>query len=167
MKKNRILLTALAAVLILSLSIGSALAYFTDWTDANGEEVVHAGHTGEINETFDKWTKHVTVKNTSADVSVYIRAMVFTTYNVTCEGYKWTPNPAGKNEYIYYADPVGPGETAPDVLDVTITPPSNLTDGESFNVIVVYEAVPARYNSDGTAYADWTQEFKTYTESQG
>ena len=38
-------------------------------------------------------------------------------------------------------------------------------DGDSFNVIVVYEAVPARYHEDGTAYADWTQQIETFTEN--
>jgi len=163
MKKNRILLTALAAVLVLSLSIGSALAYFTDWTNADGAEVIHAGHTGEIDETFDRWIKHVTVKNTSADVSVYIRAKVFTTYTVKCSGKNW--DSVGKETFTYYANPVGPGETAPDVLNVEITPPADKKDGDSFNVIVVYEAVPARYHEDGTPYADWSQEIETFTEN--
>ena len=163
MKKSRLLLTVLAAALILSLSIGSALAYFTDWTDADGAEVVHAGHTGEIDETFNSWIKHVTVKNTSADVTVFIRAKVFTTYTVECYGTNW--DSVGKNEYTYYANPVGPGEPAGDVLNVKITPPTGFEDGDSFNVIVVYEAVPAKYDSEGNASADWDQEIITFTEN--
>ena len=163
MKNSRLLLTVLAGVLILSVTIGTALAYFTDWTEADGAEVVHAGHTGEITETFDSWIKHVTVKNTSPDVTVFIRAKVFTTYTVECYGTNWTT--VGKNEYTYYANPVGPGETAGDILNVKITPPTNPEDGDSFNVIVVYEAVPARYHEDGTAYADWTQQIETFTEN--
>lgn len=162
MKKNRILLTALAAALILALSIGSALAYFTDWTLADGTETVHAGHTGEINESFDSWVKHVTVKNTSKDVSVFVRAKVFSTYTVAASGTNW--DSVGKETYTYYALPLGPGETTPDALNVTITPPAGLEDGESFNVIVVYEAVPVKYDKDGTPIADWTQEIIPFTE---
>lgn len=164
MKKNRILLTALAAALILALSIGSALAYFTDWTLADGTETIHAGHTGEINESFDSWVKHVTVTNTSKDVSVFVRAKVFSTYDVSCVGNNWTPNPAGKNVYIEYGLPLGPGESTPDELNVTITHPTDLEDGDSFNVIVVYEAVPVKYDKDGTPIADWTQEIIPFTE---
>jgi hypothetical protein len=105
----------------------------------------------------------VTVKNTSPDVTVFIRAKVFTTYTVECYGTNW--DSVGKNEYTYYANPVGPGETAGDILNVKITPPTNPEDGDSFNVIVVYEAVPARYHEDGTAYADWTQQIETFTEN--
>ena len=161
MKKNRILLTALAAALILALSIGSALAYFTDWTQADGAETIHAGHTGEINETFDSWVKHVTVKNTSKDVSVFVRAKVFSTYNVSSAGSNWKSE---DDKYIYYALPLGPGETTPDPLNVTITRPTDLEDGESFNVIVVYEAVPVKYDTEGEPVADWTQKIIEFKE---
>ena len=57
MKKNNILLTALAVVLILSLSIGSALAYFTDWTEADGAEVVH-DHRGAESGELGKAHRH-------------------------------------------------------------------------------------------------------------
>ena len=68
------------------------------------------------------------------------------------------------DKYIYYALPLGPGETTPDPLNVTITRPTDLEDGESFNVIVVYEAVPVKYDTEGEPVADWTQKIIEFKE---
>ena len=175
MKKNNILLTALAAVLILSLSIGSALAYFTDWTDADGGETVHAGSYTTIEEPkVENWIKHIVIKNTSDDVCVFVRAKAYSTFNLTYSGSSWT---AGSGGYYYYGGEgteilLGPkGSVSPDPSDtaaellVTITPPEKPQTGDNFNVTVIYEAVQARYKDDGTAYADWTQPVQQFQDN--
>ena len=173
MKKNKILLTVLAVVLILSLSIGSALAYFTDWTDADGKKVVHAGSYTKIEEpTIENWKKHLVISNTSKDVPVFVRAKAYSTYNVTYSGTSWA---AGSGGYYYYGGEgseilLGPeGSTDPSpvaaTLLVTITPPADPQPGDSFNVIVIYEAVQAMYHEDGTAYADWTQPVQQFQDN--
>ena len=173
MKKNKILLTAVAAALILSLSIGSALAYFTDWTEADGKEAVHAGSYTVIEEPkVENWVKHLVIKNTSKDVSVFVRAKAYSTFNLSYGGTSWT---SGSGGYYYYGGegseillgPKGstdPSDTASELL-VTITPPENPQTGESFNVIVIYEAVQAMYHEDGTAYADWTQPVQQFQDN--
>ena len=164
MKKNRILLTALAAALILALSVGSALAYFTDWTQAEGKQPIHAGDTSRIREgQIEKWIKPITITNTSADVSIYVRAKVFSTYDVQCYGDNW--DTVGMGEYTNYSKVLGPGKDADDILYVKVEKPENAKDGEGFNVIVVYEAVPVLYNEDGTPKApDWTQKIIEFKE---
>ena len=163
MKKSYLPLAALALLLLIALSISPAMAYFSDYTTADGAQEVNAGFKTEIEEEFESWTKKVTIKNTSDDLSVYVRAKVFSMYNVKCNGTNWTPTNAGNETYVYYTPALAPKKSAA-VLNVEITHPTTPEEGDSFNVVVIYEAVPARYDEDGTPYADWNQEVLTFTE---
>lgn len=78
------------------------------------------------------------------------------------------PTPPNSTRYYYYDKPV-----LPDVLDengkikekrsanelrvsIENIVPKDVVNGDTFNVIVVYESTPVFYKEDGTAYADWT-----------
>ena len=50
MKKRTLILAVLAVVLVLSASIGSAVAYFTTYATARGGYVIHLGGRTEIEE---------------------------------------------------------------------------------------------------------------------
>ena len=39
--------------------------------------------------------------------------------------------------------------------------PEEVTDPESFNVVVVYETIPVQYDADGNPYADWNLKLET------
>lgn len=59
-----------------------------------------------------------------------------------------------------------PGPDVADILHVGINKvPGTDKDGDSFNVIIVYESAPVQYNADGTALGpkeiDWNSEVVT------
>ena len=165
-------LSLLAAGSVLAAGVNGALAYFTTYTAAEGGYVIHLGDRTRIEETFDSWTKHVTVTNDPESEPVYIRAKAFCAryglvYNspagnwTTARGAWNEIVPSGADEYYYYTEIVNGGEST-DVLNVVIDFPaadgeSVSEDRESFNVIVIYESTPVRYHEDGTPYADWTE----------
>ena len=158
MKKSRLSLglASLAVVLILTAGIGSAWSYFTTYAEAKGGYTIHLGDEQRITETFSNWTKHISISNDADSTTpVFIRVNAYcANYELTftdTEG-KWS---LGEDGFYYYADPVDPGKET-EVLDIHIDHvPSNVTDGDTFNVVVVYESTPVLTNEDGTLYADW------------
>ena len=163
MKKRSIVLSVLAAFLILSLSVGSAMAYFTTYTKVTGDAPFKAGNTTRIDESYSGGIKSVTITNLSkSKEAVYVRAKVFSVVPTTLSGSGWSNH----GEYWYYADAVAPGgKTA--VLNVAIDFDNSgfkAKDhvGENVSVIVVYEAIFApQFYADGKEMVpwdvDWTQ----------
>ena len=157
MKKRTTYLAALALVLVMSASIGSAWAYFTTHVTARGGYPLELGNETSVNEEFDSWTKHVTVTSREDSGPVYIRVKAFagSEYELRYldESGKWTP---GADGYYYYSDIVNGGETTA-VLDIRIdNVPQDLKEEAEFNVAVVYESTPVLYDEDGNPYADWS-----------
>lgn len=164
-------LSLLTAALISSAGVSGAVAYFTTYTTAQGGYVIHLGDRTDIRESFDSWTKHVTVTSDPDSEPVYVRARAFCArYDLayTSESGRWTSGkggwnevvPAGEDAFYYYTEIVHGGEST-DALDVVIQIPAgedaSWEDGDSFQVIVIYESTPVRYHEDGTPYADWTK----------
>lgn len=183
MNKKRIRdvgLFALAVFSVLTMGINSALAYFTTYTVAEGGYTVHLGDRTQIRESFDSWTKHLTVTNDPEAEPVFVRARAFCArygFHYASASDRWTTGkggwneivPAGPDEYYYYTEMLRGGEST-DVLDVVIEIPSKeegetFDEGENFNVIVIYESTPVRYREDGTPYADWTQTLDVVTDT--
>lgn len=173
-------LSLLTAASVLTAGVSGALAYFTTYTGAEGGHVVHLGDRTQIRESFDSWTKHVTVTSDPESEPVYVRARAFCArygfrYQPSSE--RWTTGkggwneivPEGADEYYYYTEILNGGEST-EVLDVVIDIPSKeedekFEDGDNFNVIVIYESTPVRYHEDGTPYADWTQTLDVVTDT--
>ena len=167
MKTGKKYLILVAALLILTLSIGSAMAYFTAYSTTDGNAPLYVKPKTDIEEHFNSWKKSVTILNTSDEVDVYVRAKAFSTMPVSCEGTGWS---AGSDDYYYYNAILGPKETTENPLIVTInggkTPEE--VPGDRFDVIVIYEAVPVHYDEDGKPLpADWTEEVVVVTEEGG
>ena len=142
MKKKTLILAALAATLTMPAAAGSAWAYFTTYTEARGGYPIELGDTTTIREDFSAWTKRVKAFNGSEYTLTY-----------TDSSGKWTP---GSDGYYYYSDMVNGGE-ATGGLDIKIgNVPESVEDAASFNVVVVYETTPVRYDENGRPYADWS-----------
>ena len=164
MKKRNMILSVLAAVLILSLSVGSAMAYFTTFTKVDGDAPFKAGNITRIDESYSGNVKSVWITNlSSSKESVFIRARVFSAVPVSIAGSsKWSEH----GDYWYFSDPVPPRGVT-DVLNVTIDFNGGGFDpkayvGEKISVIVVYEAIFApQFDSNGDEMLpwdiDWTQ----------
>ena len=175
MRKRNLILITLVLALIICATIQPAIAYFTTYVRAKGGHKVTLGDTTTITEHYSNWTKKVTISNKDGSEPVFIRAKVLYEgpYKLNIGGTGWTAEP-DEYGYYYYGESdtkltVLNGNTATNELIVEITGvPSKelapgtpnpafqqLKDGESFSVVVVYESTPVRYNTAGTAYADW------------
>lgn len=167
MKKKNVLLAALAVSLTLSAGAGSAWAYFTTYANASGGYTLSLGDKTTVSENFSSWTKHVVITSQADSKPVYVRAKAFcgSDYELVYSGSdKWSPNSDG---YYYYSDILNGGDST-DALDVKIENiPEEVKNGDSFNVVVIYETTPVRYHEDGTPYADWTAELNTGTVEGG
>ncbi len=158
MSKKTIGLLVVALLMVVSIGVGSALAYFTTYTKAKGgvELDLNFANT-KIDEDVQKGEKILTVKNAEGAEAAYVRIKV-----VVAEQYKnsllyselegvsnWTP---GTDGYYYYSLILQPGEATTELF-VNLTE-INATD--DFNVIVIQESTPVLYKEDGTPYADWS-----------
>lgn len=154
--KKSLCLAAAALTLTAGISAGTAMAYFTIYTEASGGVTLNMGFSETIpKEDFSNWTKHVSVENTGDyDCYVRVKALAGSKYQdglqYSDSDGKWTP---GEDGYYYYSDLIAPGEST-SVLDIRID--SKESDA-SFNVVVVQESTKVLYNENNEPYADWTQ----------
>lgn len=164
--------TVLAAIVMVVLvaitgTVGTTLAYFTTYASAKGYVEISLEEQTTIDETFDSWTKHLTIANQGDDSRpVYVRAKAFggEQYTLTYSGSGWNQNADG---YYYYNSILNPGETT-SALDVKIDGvPKDAVDGDNFNVIVVYETTPVLFDTQGNPYADWNNILDNGNLSEG
>lgn len=170
MKKSKIILPALAAVLVIGLTVGTALAYFTAHEEAKGSAPVQLGSTTTITEEVDGLEKELTISNDGPE-SCWVRAKAFSAYPLAYSGTDWNrdasaPEGTTSDVYYYYANVVD-AEKAASPLTIKINEGKYPEDAEDFNVIVVYESIRVKYDAEGKPIvptaADWEEQF---TESQ-
>ena len=166
MKKKKIFLTACAIALICSVSIGSALAYFTTYTEAKGGYTISLGDKTTVDEpTFSEWTKHVVITSANDSEPVWVRAKAFcgSEYSLVYsdKSGKWLPNSDG---YYYYKDILTAGQSTEELLVKIENIPE---DAEDFDIVVVYETTPVLYDESGEPYADWTLKVDSGTVEGG
>ena len=161
MKKRIVLcnicLFFLAAVMVLPAGIKGTLAYFTTYVRAEGGYIIEAGYETEIEEKFYDWQKEITISCKSGSQPVYVRARAFCgdEYKLLYadpDG-KWTQ---GQDGYWYYKDILNGGETAKPLLIKIENVPEEVKESAEFNVVVIYEYTPVRYDQNGDPYADWS-----------
>ncbi|MBR1455735.1 MAG: hypothetical protein IJ594_01075 [Oscillospiraceae bacterium] len=149
MKHKKLFLAVLAAVLILTASIGSAAAYFTASVTAKGSAPVKISNETTITERVTQQSKFLTIDN-EGDSPVYVRARGFSglEYPLSYSGENWVgPDADG---FYRYTIPVMPGESTGDELQISITfPTDDVDEGDSFNVEVVYESTLALLGDNG------------------
>ena len=152
LNKKTLGLAGAAFFLTAGLSVGSAMAYFTTYTQVSGGVSLSLGTTSTIpEETVEDWTKHVTIENTGdIDCFVRVRAFAGSQYqdSLVYSGENWSLAADG---YYYYSEILSPGETSGELL-IAI---DNMESNHSFNVIVVQESAPVIYDGDGNPIGDW------------
>lgn len=162
LSKKTICLAAAAITLTGTLAVGSACAYFTTYSEAEGKVVFELGYTKTIpHEEVSDGQKIISIENTG-DYDCYIRVKAYAGagYGLSyADGgsKKWYD---GKDGYWYYKDILPVGATSETVI-VNI-PPGLLEDvkeGKDLNVIVIQECTPVQYDDDGDPYADWSAVF--------
>lgn len=158
MKKKTIFLLALSVLLITAVTMNGTLAYFTSYAEAKGGHPIFLGDT-HITENFSSWTKRVTVSNDGQPVYVRARAFAGDQYlleygtgkanddpKYTCNNGGWIRKDDG---YYYYDTILGPGEKTTELLIQIENIPESVANGDSFNVVVIYESTPAQYDNNG------------------
>ena len=158
MKRKTITLALLSIVLVLSMGIGSAWAYFTDSSMATGGLTINEPTT-TIVEEYGPGTKNITITNTSDAGAVWVRARVYASSELQADasGENWT---GSINSWYTYDVPVEAGEST-EPLHVTFelkrpkspSNPEGADYGDVYNVIVVYESTPVTYDANGNAVA--------------
>lgn len=168
MKKVNVCLTALAVILVLGAGIHNIWAYFTTYAEAQGGYVIELGDKTEIKEEFADWTKKVVIRSSEDSQPVFVRAKVFCestlvddlVYMYADTDWKYDE----ESEYFYYQHILTAGqETSELQIKINLKKETDPITGEiieneigdNFNVVVIYECTPVRYDENGTPYADW------------
>ena len=157
--KRPLFLAVAALILVGTLTVGSAMAYFTTYSSAKGSVQMHMGFTETIpHEDVDSKGKHITIENTG-DYDCFVRVRAFAPSEIALtyqsEDFGWTD---GGDGFWYYDEILPAGEMTKTKLNVSYTFPKAEDEDspESFNIVVIQECTPVLYKADGTAYADWT-----------
>lgn len=161
MKIRKWILPLLALMMLASLAVPPMMAYFTANTCAKGGYTLHQGGVTAIDESFQNWTKHITITNQKG-VPVYVRARAYSAFELQYKGAGWQGREDG---WYYYQSPVEEGKTT-GALDVKIEKRPVAEEETSFNVVVVYESTPVQYDASGNPYADWEMDLGTEEEVQ-
>lgn len=154
-------LTAAAVILAGSMSIQSALAYFTANASAQGGHTISLGSSTDIVEKVIDRAKQIIITNTGEN-DCFVRVKVFSGSQIDIEysgeSGAWSQ---GEDEYWYYSDivPAG-GKTS--MLKASIIIPEGFED--DFNVVVVQECTPVLFDQNGKPYADWTQKIDSTSD---
>ena len=170
MKRKNIVLALLAMGMVLTAGLGQTWAYFTTYVEVEGGYPVQLGGRSETHseEDFSDWTKHVRITNGEGSAPVLVRARAFCgslyTLNYSSPSGKWTYD--SSDGFYYYSDIVNGGETTEELQIRIENVPEAETDPSAFNVIVVYESTPVRYDADGNPYGSW-DEGKDSESSEG
>jgi hypothetical protein len=147
------------------------MAYFTDYTEASGAVTISvADPNAEIEEDFGAWTKKITITNKGTESCfVRVKAIAAEKYELTFLADTSTGWTDGGDGYYYYNLPLaayGSEEDTTTELDIFIDRTGKETDTADFNVVIIQEAAKVLYDSEGTAYADWTQVIGTDQNAQ-
>ena len=158
MNKKLLCLAMAAFVLTAAVSVKNAMAYFTTYVVASGEESLNLGFAKtELEETINGTDKAVTVANT-VDASCYVRVRILTisdekiTDLVKVSEPDFADNWKEISEGYYEYKSVLGSKSETSVLNVMVTPTS---ETEDFDVIVIQETAPVLYDENGNTYAGW------------
>ena len=147
MKRNKLLLTALAVILAMGVMVAPALAYFTAHTEAAGGVNLDLGSKTTIDEKVFDWGKEIVVSNEGPE-SCYVRVQAFSSerLTVTPDG-DWID---GGDGWWYYNGIVDAGGST-STLSVAIEDKkeSEIKDGQIADVAIVYESMKVVYDKAG------------------
>lgn len=150
MKNKKLLITALSLILCLAVSIGFAVAYFTDYEAAKGGAVLNLSGRTEIEESVKGKEKTVSIKNVG-DTDVVTRVMIVGEKMDVTLGDGWTDRQ--EDGWYYYTkvlkcDPEDheKGEATNAIkAKITISGTEELKD---YDIIVVHESSRVVYDGD-------------------
>lgn len=164
MKKRDMILAVLAVILVLSASIGAALAYFTSYAEARGGYVVHMGYETEIEENVEGNVKTIRITNTAGPGTdegtypVFVRVKVYHGSDCTIKvpaATNWKEENEETGSVWYYTVPLYTGETTEALeISISVAAGAEVKAGDPIDVIVTYESVPAVFNAHSESNSD-------------
>ena len=175
MKKNKFKKSICLAVLALTLVVGvcskSAMAYFTTYVEAQGSVEVDLGFTEtKPNDDVKKNIKTVSITN-DKEFPCFVRMKIFVG-NKFAELVKYQPGSGWslENGYYEYDAILEPHATTSDFI-IKLEDAFNLKPSEDdlreFNVIVIQESAPVRYDEDEMPYAEWNTDASGSESGEG
>ena len=157
--KKPLIMAAATLALTGTLAVGSAMAYFTTYVEAEGGYPITLGNETTIAEKVENMEKHIVLTNTGeSDCFVRVKVFAGSQITLTMSGSSWIQ---GEDGYWYYSDIVPVSGNTEELLAQIAIPEEYK---ESFNVVVVQECTPVLYEEDGTPYADWNRIADTRTD---
>ena len=170
MNKRRLLLALLAVIMVLSVSIGPALAYFSTYTVAEGKKPIKVVPDTTIDEEVANETQKVVTVTNAGNAPCFVRATAFAPTGVTlgtAGGNGWSAQD-GEGFWVY-GEVLMPGESTGKLVIPISGIPAAANEGDSLNIAVVYESTTAIWN-DSTGEYDigrWGQDVVPVTLEGG
>ena len=164
MKKNKLFLMLLAVIMILCVSIGPALAYFTAYTTAKGSATMALVPKTDITEpTANSGKKELVISNTG-NAPCFVRVKAFASNGVTLSAEASGSWSSSGTDCWTYGPVLMPGAETSKLVITLGNLPENPEIGDNFNVAVVYEATPALWNDEsGTYEFNWSKDVNDIT----
>ena len=171
--KKTLCLAAVAVLMVLTLSVGSAMAYFSTYVISKGSKLYEQEFPRtELNEKISAGMKSITIKNVgNADgkgAACFVRVKV-----IAADAHESRVSVAAGNnsegdwyaegDFYYYHKVLELGDLTT-TLDICINTEELK---EAFNVVVIQENTPALYNENGEPYADWDRSEFVVTDQFG
>jgi len=163
--RKYIVIAALAFALVMGMTIAPASAYFTDQHTANGGVPVAVGPDTNIYEWVHDTTKTVAVQNKEDSVPVFVRVQSEYPEKVMTETVTFENESDWEfvDGWYVYQHALAPGaQTSKIDFKYDFEPVKSMDpkhapeDGNNYNVVVTYEAVPANI-SPLPDYASWAE----------
>lgn len=149
---NKKSLLVIAIALVLSLSVGLTLAYFSDYNAAKGGTGIALGGKTELVDEYNDDEKTVTIKNTG-EVDVIARVAVYApvvgSQTVSVAGENWEKVGEGDSAYWYYTQVIKAGESSKPLKVDTKYLKSDADLGDVAQIIVTHESTQAVKDADG------------------
>lgn len=146
--RKKVVMLIIAAILLLSVSIGVTLAYFSDYEEASGGATLKLGGETEMTEGSDSASKHIVVENTGR-TDMITRVMIFDNEHmtVTLENEKdWHVTEIEGGKCYYYTKILAPGKKT-SAIDAELSIEWQGEEPEyNFDVTVVHESAQAVFN---------------------
>ena len=162
MKNNKnlrtICLSLVAMALIVTLNVGSTLAYFTAHTSAKGSVTLNLkfAETMIVERASEAGCKKVAIDN-KGTVDCYVRVKAFAVSDCDLR-YADSNDWELKDGYFEYKHILKSGTSTGEISVLFNTP----SEGVDYNVIVVHESTPVLHNEDGTVKpVEWNSENNT------
>lgn len=148
---RKTILLVITLVLVLSVSVGLTLAYFSDYEQAQGEKVLNLGAQTEIDEDVTDNSKAVVIRNTG-DTVVLVRVGIYGPDGMKIDPLDESLWKKGTDGFYYYATALNPGDaTKEKALVATVKDIPLDKAGPEFDIVVVHETVQLAYDKDGNA----------------